>query len=115
MQDSLLYSYRDSSFVSATSINNISSIDEPSCYPNPFNPSTNIRVKLLRDEWLNVTVFNAKGEKVSVITDKAYSKGSHNIQWNARTLCGQTVATGSYLVQISTSRYTYYKKIDLLK
>gem|GEM_PF-4445836 len=118
LQDSILYSYLDTSIIPIASESNISSdkeIVEVACYPNPFNPTTLINTRLQNSEHLNVTVLNAKGENIAVIADNIYPKGNHCFYWDARTNGGKTIAAGNYLIKICTRNRVYSKKIVLAK
>jgi hypothetical protein len=74
-------------------------------YPNPFNPSTTIRlyigqndagkVKLLR-------VFNSLGQLVAVIDVSHLSAGWQEVIFNGRDMFGNYLSSGIYFVQFSS-------------
>jgi beta-glucanase (GH16 family) len=63
-------------------------------YPNPFNPTTNLRVSLPRSGDLNVSVFNVNGRHVATLTSGIHSAGSHMLTFDASDL-----ASGLYFVR----------------
>jgi len=63
-------------------------------YPNPFNPSTTIRIALPETANLKVTVYNILGKQVAVLADGQRTAGWHNIQFNANGM-----ASGVYFVR----------------
>lgn len=69
------------------------------CYPNPFNPATNILISNLDGLHGEVEIFNIVGQRVKHFSvDK---ERSQPILWNARDECGLPVGSGFYIVQLS--------------
>ncbi|MEP1141227.1 MAG: T9SS type A sorting domain-containing protein, partial [Balneola sp.] len=79
-------------------------------YPNPFNPSTNISFTIPVSENVEITVYNILGKKVSEITNKKFTKGTHTVSFDASHL-----ASGFYLYQINTNSFISTKKMILIK
>jgi len=84
-------------------------------YPNPFNPVTNIQFALPVEANVTITLFNAVGEQVKVITNGSYAAGSHTLNLNASDL-----SSGAYIYTISAagsdgSRFTQSHKMLLMK
>jgi hypothetical protein len=55
-------------------------------YPNPFNPGTKISFSLDHNEKMNLSVYDMKGELISVLADREFSKGRHTVEFNAQDL-----------------------------
>ncbi len=66
-----------------------------SAYPNPFNPTTTIRVALPDAAYLNVSVYNVTGQVVATLADTRYNSGYHNLSFDARDC-----ASGIYFVRV---------------
>jgi len=66
-------------------------------FPNPFNPSTNIRFSLPAASTVRVEVFNILGQTVAVLQEGDLEAGYHTVQWNAQ------VATGLYFYRIEAT------------
>lgn len=64
-------------------------------YPNPFNPSTTIGFKLAADSHISMSVFDVLGRKVATLTDQPYSRGTHQITWDA-----SAVSSGQYIYRM---------------
>ena len=65
-------------------------------YPNPFNPATSIQFGLPVEAKVIVTIYNALGERVLVVTNKEFSAGRHVLNINAGNL-----SSGTYIYSIS--------------
>ncbi len=65
-------------------------------FPNPFNPSTNIRYRLDRESDVSIIVYNVLGQRVAVLTNERRLAGEHVISWNGRMLSGRSAPSGVY-------------------
>jgi Secretion system C-terminal sorting domain len=63
-------------------------------HPNPFNPSTSVRLMLPETVDLTVTVYNITGQQVAVLANGQFSAGQHNLTFDASKL-----ASGLYFVR----------------
>ena len=80
-------------------------------YPNPFNPSTVIEFSLPEDVGnVNLSIYNALGEKVAELVNTALTAGNYRYQWNA-----QNLATGMYIYELRTEKFVSFKKMILMK
>ena len=80
------------------------------CYPNPFNSQTVIKFSLPKTTSLIISVFDAAGKKVSVLTEGIKSKGEYKISWDAGNL-----SSGIYFINLNTKEYSKTIKALLLK
>lgn len=82
-------------------------------YPNPFSDATTIEYELPESTFVNVSIYDIFGRKVSVLVDSKEAQGRHQIQWT----CGQkglsNPAEGIYLCKISSSGKAEVLKIIL--
>ena len=62
-------------------------------YPNPFNPSTKIGFRLLKESLINISVVTMEGRKIELITNQLYEAGEH---WASLDL--GHMASGNYLL-----------------
>jgi hypothetical protein len=69
-------------------------------YPNPFNPSTIIKFSLPIDSRVRIELFNTLGEKVDDLTNREYSVGNHEINFDASKL-----SNGVYYYTIIANGY----------
>jgi hypothetical protein len=79
-------------------------------YPNPFNPETKIRYRLSQTEHVNISVYDLLGAKIAELLDETSGTGEHSI-----TLNGSGLASGTYLLRMSTGNSSQSLKIVLLK
>ena len=80
-------------------------------YPNPFNPTTTMRFSLPNPDIVTLKIYNIIGQELQVLlNNQQLSKGNHEIQFN-----GNRLASGIYIMSITTSKFKQQKKIVLIK
>ncbi len=79
-------------------------------HPNPFNNSTRIEFYLPTNEFIDISVYNVMGQKVSTLKQDFYSAGYHTINWNA-----SQNPSGLFFILISTRTTTISKKVLYIK
>jgi hypothetical protein len=84
-------------------------------YPNPFNPTTTINFYLPRAEYVDLTIYDLLGRKVTTLLDTELSYGSQSINWDGTDKNGEPVAGGIYLYRLRAGDYSESKKMLLLK
>lgn len=89
-------------------------------FPNPFNPSTQIRFALPVSANVKITIYNLLGEVVKQLTSKDMNAGNYTVQWNADDVSGNKVSSGIYFYELSAngidgSRFNQVRKMMLLK
>jgi hypothetical protein len=94
-------------------------------YPNPFNPSTEIRFQIsdLNDlESAKLTVYNLKGQKVKTLDCSnsfvAYTRDScstYSVTWNGTDDRGKSVSSGIYFAKLKVEDVEASCKMMLLK
>ncbi|MCK5052230.1 MAG: T9SS type A sorting domain-containing protein [Candidatus Cloacimonetes bacterium] len=89
-------------------------------YPNPFNPSTNIKFSLKTDSKVSLMIYNIRGQKVRTLVNDNLQAGHHSVVWDGRDDSGKSVSSGVYFNGFDSNdgnsgRYTSIKKIILLK
>ncbi len=85
-------------------------------YPNPFNPATTISFSVAQtSSFVNLEVFNIKGQKVKTLVDETLPAGQHSVAWNGTDANGKPVSSGIYFYKMKCSNYSSTKKMILLK
>jgi hypothetical protein len=84
-------------------------------YPNPFNPSTMIQFTLPQENFVELSIFNVKGQKVKILSHDIKPAGNHEIEWNGTDESGNSVSSGIYLYQLKTNQKTVTQKMLLAK
>ena len=67
-------------------------------HPNPFNPMVHFAVELPAEGHLRMTVFDARGRRVKILTDGPRAAGAHRITWNGTAEGDRRLPGGTYLV-----------------
>ena len=84
-------------------------------FPNPFNPSTEIRYDLPEEGFVNLAIYNMVGQKVRTLRSETMQPGYHSMVWDGRNDVGSQVATGMYFYSIHTGSFQATKKMLFLK
>ena len=65
-------------------------------FPNPFNPSTNIKFKIIKNSFVEITIYDIQGKKVKNIVGEQKPAGEYQITFN-----GTNLPSGMYFYQLS--------------
>ena len=84
-------------------------------YPNPFNPTTEIRYGLPSSGDVSIKVFNILGSEVMTLANGYQEAGYHTVQWNGRDASGQRVASGTYVYQIISGNHSLTRMMLMAK
>jgi hypothetical protein len=79
-------------------------------FPNPFNPSTEIRFALPVGGTVQLTIFNLAGQQVERLVDGHYAAGFHRLSWEA-----SGHPSGVYIYQLRTDSFVATRKMLLTK
>jgi len=96
------------------SINAVGTITEYALhqnFPNPFNPTTNIIFDVVNENHVELTVYNAMGQKVTTLVNGNYGNGRHNVEFSSDNL---TSGLYFYTVKVG-NEFTATKKMLLVK
>jgi hypothetical protein len=113
--DSQIFPFFETDITRATSIDDVVS-NIPVEYalfnnfPNPFNPTTNIRFALPESGFVSVEVYNVMGQRVATLVNSEMAAGSHTVTFNAANL-----ASGTYIVRMQSGNFNAIQKMMLVK
>lgn len=79
-------------------------------YPNPFNPSTQIRYDIPNSALVTLSVFDLSGKLVKTIVNEVKTAGSYSVEFDATGL-----SSGIYLYRLKAGSYTNVQKMTLVK
>jgi len=90
-----------------------------SAYPNPFNPSINIKYGIPDRGLIRIVLYNLKGQLIKELFKNTQEAGWYNIVWSGVLDDGSKASTGLYILKIhnTTNSNTGFKsiKISLIK
>jgi photosystem II stability/assembly factor-like uncharacterized protein len=93
-------------------------------FPNPFNPQTTIIVSIGEEETgaqngrprkVLLRVYDVRGRLVTTLLDGALTAGIHRFTWDGRDDAGARVASGCYLVAVSSEGQSVTRKMSLIR
>ena len=84
-------------------------------YPNPANPSTQLRYSLNAAGAVRLTVYSATGQQVRELVSEWQEVGGHTASWDGRDQRGREVASGLYLVRLKAGEKMQTQKIALIR
>ena len=79
-------------------------------FPNPFNPSTEIKFSVPTGGRASLKVYNSIGQEIAALVDGEVEAGAHSAQFNANNL-----ASGTYFYQLRTGDNVATQKMMLIK
>ncbi len=79
-------------------------------YPNPFNPTTEIRFTLPQATEVQLAVFDMLGRRVATLVDGKRNSGVHSVTFDASGL-----SSGVYVYKMQAGNYSQSRKMLLVK
>lgn len=79
-------------------------------HPNPFNLITNIVYEINKPGYIEISVYNITGQKISTLFEDFRSKGKYNLQFD-----GSPYSSGVYLVRFAAQNFEDNYRIILIK
>ena len=84
-------------------------------FPNPFNPSTSVRINTIEEGKLSVNIYDLSGRMVNMLVNDNVNVGTHKVDWDGTNLYGQLAPTGVYFLQVVSGNNRHIQKIALVK
>ena len=79
-------------------------------FPNPFNPTTNIKFSIPTSSKVVLTIYNSMGKEVESLVNEKLNQGSYQVDWNAVNF-----SSGIYYYKIQTDGFIQTRKMLLIK
>ena len=79
-------------------------------FPNPFNPVTQIKYSLSRDEFISLKIHSSSGKEIRTLLESTQYAGSHTITFDA-----SDIPSGLYFYTLTAINYSRTLKMVLLK
>ena len=84
-------------------------------YPNPFKVKqdsiTEIKFNLKQNGFVQINIYNTKGQKVNTLLDEKMEKDSHTIYWDGKNENRQNVKSGVYFYKLNIDGKIVAKKM----
>ena len=84
-------------------------------YPNPFNPGTSINYALEKSGFTSVKIYNLIGEAIRTLVSEEQPAGEYRIDWDGRDNFGGSVASGIYILTLTSGDFNKSVRMTLLK
>ena len=84
-------------------------------YPNPFNPTTQLDLKIGRPELVKVVVVDILGREVAELQNGYLVPGQYTLSWNGTNRFGIFVSSGTYFFVLDYGEKTKIQKLLFLK
>lgn len=90
-------------------------VNPPRSHPNPFNRTTTIEYSTLKEDYVEVHVFDAAGRLVKTLVSELKPPGEHSTVWDGRDESGKLLPRGAYFYRLKTGDCVSGTKILMLK
>lgn len=84
-------------------------------YPNPFNPSTQIRFSMKDDGIATLRIYNLHGQLIRELLHERRAAGEHIVTWDGRDERGAAAASGVYFIRFEAGNEVQIGKIMLVR
>ena len=85
-------------------------------YPNPFNPKTKMHITIPVQSDISFNIYSITGSLLYAHSEKALIAGEYELEWNARDMKNNPVASGIYIYEFRAGNaFHITKKMTLLK
>lgn len=84
-------------------------------YPNPFNPTTEIRYTLSSAAWVELKIYDLRGKMIRQLTAELQAPGAYTVTWNGSNAQGRLAESGVYILELKTGQHAFYHKMTLMK
>jgi CubicO group peptidase (beta-lactamase class C family) len=79
-------------------------------FPNPFNPSTNIKYSVPQSSHVQIKVYDVLGNEIETLVNEEKPSGTYELTWNAVNL-----PSGVYFYRLKAGSFVETRKMILLK
>lgn len=79
-------------------------------FPNPFNPSTNIKFSTAKDEFVSIKVFDMLGKEVKSLVNEFLKAGKYSVKFN-----GDRLSSGVYFYKMNSGKVNIQRIMVLIK
>jgi hypothetical protein len=84
-------------------------------HPNPFNDVTFLHYTILKNETVELIIYNTIGQKVCTLVSSGEKAGEYDVSWNSCDDKGQPVPAGIYVCRLRTQEFMASHIMYLIK
>ncbi|MGH7450169.1 MAG: T9SS type A sorting domain-containing protein [bacterium] len=84
-------------------------------YPNPFNPSTQVRFAMKEAGIATLRVYNLNGQVIRELLNEYHVAGEHRVLWDGRDDRGRAAASGVYFIRFEAGKEVKVNKVMLVR
>lgn len=84
-------------------------------YPNPFNPTTNIRFALHAPTHVTLKIYDILGREIRTLHDGLADPGITVVEWDGKNENGILQASGTYIYRLRTENFVEAKRMVMMK
>lgn len=95
--------------------NEVQSVSLLQNYPNPFNSITTINYYLVREDKIELSIYNVLGKKVINLIDERQQPGEYQAPWNGEDQQGREVSSGIYFAVLKYGNAKQSIKLGLIR
>ncbi|MGA3244188.1 MAG: T9SS type A sorting domain-containing protein [Bacteroidota bacterium] len=84
-------------------------------FPNPFNPTTQIRFTNPQAGQVKLSIFDLLGREVKVLYQGTPNAGEHTLTWDSRNASGEAMPSGVYFCRLTQGDRQITRKMLLIR
>jgi DNA-binding beta-propeller fold protein YncE len=84
-------------------------------FPNPFNPTTNIKFQITNNRFVTLRVYDILGKEIATLVNEKLQAGIYEIPFSINQFSNHQISTGVYFYRIIADGYSDTKKMLLIK
>jgi hypothetical protein len=84
-------------------------------FPNPFNPETTLRYGVIQKSFIEILIYNVRGQVVRKLMSEDKDAGWHQIRWDGLDDSGRILSSGVYFARMHMADKLYQHKIVMMK
>jgi len=84
-------------------------------YPNPFNSSVIVPIRISQPGRLTMRVVNILGREVYGVQTLQLSPGTHRMLWHGTGVSGEPLPSGMYFMEIQSAVNRVIRPVELLR
>ncbi len=84
-------------------------------FPNPFNSTTIIQFEIPHINFVQLNIYNVRGQFIKTLINQKMNPGPHSVYWNGTDELGNQVSSGIYVYTINSTGFQQANKMIFLK